>query len=303
MFLGSGSFISTTKAPSKEVAKPAVTAKRLMFLDSSITDSSVEVLQLPSPASLRKCALYAVFDGKVYWLRGIKPNINPVSLFVGNSIVNEDHFLATFKFDVIFIFTSLLFLKHDKFISVPQRIYELYRSGVVDSEECSVLESGMLALWNHNVDKVQDRLEYLCQKIKSDGSKDPLLKPNIDSFRAMLEHKVQSLEKAVQKSNLMMGSYCRASETSCHNHVRKNYIDFREGKLRLFCWSVISQMLNPEARSHLVPAKCDFNDISSHLQSTSSTAPLITSGNKGAKQRKITVAKGTPSILGFFKRT
>ncbi|GFE52887.1 ribonuclease H2 subunit, putative [Babesia ovis] len=301
MFLGASSFIPMKKEPRKEPTKRTDTAPHLMLLDSSITNPSVEVVRLPNPSKLLDAGLYVICENNIFWLRGIQPNIKPVSLFLNNRILNEDCFWATFRFDAICIFTSLLFLNPDKFMSVPQRIYDLYRSGRDDSQEYAALEAGTFALWNHNIDKVQNRLEYLCETIKSDGSKELLFKPNIEKFRAMLEYKVQLVEEKLQKENVMMGAYCETTETSSSNHVRKHHVTFKSGKLRMFAWSIISTMLNDEARRALLPTNCTNTKSSGHIQSNVSSGPMITSKNKLQKKRKMAPVTGTRSITSFFK--
>ncbi|GIX62210.1 methionine aminopeptidase, putative [Babesia caballi] len=147
----------------------------------------------------------------------------------------------------------------------------------------------------------QERLGYLCDVVHELDAEAPLFKPDQAKFTTMLEYKVQCLEKAVRDSNLMMGAYCQSSETSHQNHVRKHHVSFKEGKLRLFAWSVISTMLNAEARRHLVPSNMTVPDTAATAEAKPSAAPIITSGNKAPKKRKVAMAKGTPSITAFFK--
>ncbi|CDR96450.1 hypothetical protein, conserved [Babesia bigemina] len=299
MFMGSSSFISMGKALKKKTPSTNADARRLMFVDSSIKAEFVEIVQLPNPTNLLDGALYAVLDGTIYLIRGILPNVHPVSLFVDNTILNQS-FLATFRFDVIFIFTSILFLAPDKFMSMPQRIYELYRSGLNESQGHGALEAGAFALWNNNVDKIQERIRYLCDIANPGEAKDVVIKPNVSKFQAMLEYKVQSLEKAVRSSNIIMGSYCQSKETSNSEHVRKHYITVQDGKLRSFAWSLISSMLNAEARNRLVPSNGSMIDHQAIDDVNLSRKPVITS-SKRPKQRKIAVASGTASITSFFK--
>ncbi|GBE59487.1 ribonuclease H2 subunit [Babesia ovata] len=299
MFMGSSSFISMGKALKKKPPNTNADARRLMFVDSIIKADSVEVVQLPNATNLMDGTLYAIFDGKLYLIRGIQPNVHPVSLFVNNTILNQS-FLATFKFDVIFIFTSIVFLEPDKFMSMPQRIYELYRSGLNESQGHGALEAGTFALWNNNVDNIQERIRYLCETANPSEAKDPLIKPNMSKFRAMLEYKVQCLEKAARNSNIMMGPYCQSNETSNRDNVRKHYITFQDSKLRSFAWSVISSMLNAEARNCLIPSNASMADKQAVEGANTSTKPVIKSGKK-PKQRKIAVASGTVSITTFFK--
>ncbi|GIX62207.1 ribonuclease H2 subunit B, putative [Babesia caballi] len=304
MFFGSPCFLSTTKSPKTSREKqpqPNADEARFMLMDSSIPEGTAEVAKFPNPSCIAEGTYYVVANGRLYWLREIQPNVHPVSLFVDNEILNDRTFLATFEFDAIFIFTSLLYLEPDKFVSVPQRIHEVYRSSLDDSQGHKSLEAATLTLWNKNVNNVQERLGYLCDVVHELDAEAPLFKPDQAKFTTMLEYKVQCLEKAVRDSNLMMGAYCQSSETSHQNHVRKHHVSFKEGKLRLFAWSVISTMLNAEARRHLVPSNMTVPDTAATAEAKPSAAPIITSGNKAPKKRKVAMAKGTPSITAFFK--
>lgn len=289
-----------SKPLKKESPKLDSPASHFMFLDSSIDGTSFEVAHLPSPNDPRESALYLVSGDRLFWLRGIQPNVNPVSLFVGDKIVNEDYFYATFKFDAIFIITSILFRDPDKFISIPQRIYDIYRSGPDESQGCSALEAGAFAVWNHNIDGIRERLEYLCDVLDPADSKDKLFKPNRDKFRAMLDYKVQNLENYVKENNIMMGAYCVSTMTSESNHVRKHHVEYDDRKLRSFAWASISKMLSVEARNCLVPSKVVHPQKICPVEPATNTAPVITSGNKAQKKRKIAGAAGTASIMNFF---
>ncbi|EDO07796.1 RNase H2 complex component family protein [Babesia bovis T2Bo] len=299
MFFGDSSLISMRNVPPKETSASQFNHSRLMILDESIA-TPVVVVNLPSPRALLESSFYTIYKDKIYWIRGIVPNLKPVSLFFNNLIVNDDLIYATFPFDAIHLMTSLLFLDSARFISIPQRIYDLYRPNGKESQYPG-LEAGLFYIWNNNIDGVQDRLSYLCDCIKPEGVKDTLFKPNVNKFRMMVEYKVLTLTKRLKEENVVMGSYCLLSDISNKDDIRKHHIQYIEGKLSLFAWSVISTMLNTEARTALISTS--VLDISYRGQKQHGT-PLssrMSSGANTQKKRRLPVIKGTASITSFFK--
>ncbi|KAK1444877.1 hypothetical protein BgAZ_107830 [Babesia gibsoni] len=306
MFLGPSSFISVNKPTKKEITKSEATKTYFMFLDSSLKGRFFEVATLPSPDCPLKGELYLLYEGKIHLLRGIKPNIYPVSLFVNNRVLNEEQFLAATRFDSIFIVLSILYVNHDKYVSMPQRIYDLYRGEVTDCKgNHNVLESGVFSLWNSNVDQIQDRILYICDSVQNNDKKDILIKPNNSKVLALLEYKVRNLEKCIKDRNIMMGAYCTSKMVSQSKILLEHHVSYDNRKLNSFAWSVISTMLSDETKRCL-PLNTVMTPLSLDIaaekgSNTEASSSSSSSALKIQKKRKIAGPVGTPSILNFFK--
>ncbi|UVC54253.1 hypothetical protein MACJ_003788 [Theileria orientalis] len=303
MLLGSSSLIDLTKSSNTSNDKELTLDDKshLLIIDESIkpliTRNSYEIISLPSPNNVYNNEYYMISENRLFRLNGIKPNQNRVSLFLNEFLVNPEFIIATFEFDVIFIFISILYLNKDKYITMSSRIVDCYtnNSSVHYSKS---LQSSVLSIWSKNVNNVKHRMLYLCDFMESPGGNEHLLRPNEKRLRHLLNFKVNKMVNHIISNNLMISDYCETSVTSSSPTLRKILVTLNEDKCRLFCWSLVKSHLSETAAKILIPS--EITGLLVKPVKNESTPQVLTS-TATKKARVIAGSKGTPSITSFFK--
>uniref|UniRef100_A0A3B0N9D4 Ydr279p protein family (RNase H2 complex component), putative n=1 Tax=Theileria annulata TaxID=5874 RepID=A0A3B0N9D4_THEAN len=287
-------FNNSSNKPSKEFEFN--TKSQLLISHNSLSnEKAYEIVFLPSPTNPLEPDYFVFSNNKFYRLQGIKPNVNRVSVFVDHILTSLDLIAATFDFDVLFIFISILYQNKNNYLTMASRIIEFY-SGKSADYTLSNLQSSVMYLWQNNVNKVKDRIKYLCDVMESQGVNELLLKPNDMKFTHLLKFKVNNMVKYVVDNNIAISSYSNV-ETTKSEDLRKNLVTIDEGKCRRFCWSIVKSLLSPESSRHIIPSDI-LNSISKPII-VEKNPQIITTRSKRHKINH--VPKGTSSITSFFK--
>ncbi|BAM40972.1 conserved hypothetical protein [Theileria orientalis strain Shintoku] len=303
MLLGSSSLIDLSKSSNTSNDKELTLDNKshLLIIDDSIKPlnigNSYEIISLPSPNNVYNKEYYLIGENRLFRLNGIKPNENRVSLFLNEFLANPEFIIATFEFDVIFIFISILYLNKDKYITMSSRIVDCYTNSSSAFYSKS-LQSSVLSIWSKNVNDVKTRLMYLCDVSESHGGNEHPLRPNEKRLRHLLTFKVNKMVNHIISNNLFISDYCETSVTSTSPTVRKNLVTLNEDKCRHFCWSLVKSHLSETAAKILIPSEIT-GSLVKPVKNECTPQVLTSTATKRAKV--ISGSKGTPSITSFFK--
>ncbi|KAK2196042.1 hypothetical protein BdWA1_002640 [Babesia duncani] len=290
--------IETRKKP--KISKPEIDESHLLILNNEINAdiSGYKVIELPSPTCATEKQMYIAYNNKVYWLQGIKPNMNPVTMFVSDVLVNWEHILATFEFDVVFIFLTILYIEPNVPISMQSRIRKCYR---MHNNNKLDLEKAVLNIWDRNVNDIVNRMEYLCDTEKSQ-SNELQYKPNNKNIKAMLSYKVTQMVKCAKNNCILSAGYCDEEEVSVnsHDHTVKHSIHLDEDKCKKYCWGLIMSYLSDATASSIFSPEF-IKSVTAHATVEKRPAPAKPS-HTNIKSNKKSTTETTGSILNYFAR-
>ncbi|EKX73414.1 conserved hypothetical protein [Theileria equi strain WA] len=306
MDFGTSTFLKLSRPQAAPAEFEFTEKSQLALIKKSIKSQrdgrSYEVMVLPSPNDLYVPSYYMLDKDRIYWLQGIKPGVNPVSVFIDEFVATPEYILGTFDFDVMFIFITVLYNNPQKFLTMHSRVVECYRSG--GSNEHRDLELAVLTLWNRNVNNVKDRLLYLCDTMESPGGEELLYKPNNERFLAMLSHKVGNMRQHIADNGIIIPDYCESECTSTKG-LNKHLITIKEDKCKVFCWGIIQSLLSKSAKS-ILPSKVvdrlekldEEKKVEQELKRTQE--PLVRPKPVRRKIKTIKLPENTARITGFF---
>ncbi|EAN31340.1 Ydr279p protein family (RNase H2 complex component) family protein [Theileria parva strain Muguga] len=296
MILGSSILNSSESSSESDKEFEFKTKSHLLISDVSLNpEKGYEIVFLPSPSNPLDPDYFVFCNNKFYRLRGIIPNLNPVNFFVCNILTSIDFVYATFDFDVIFIFISILYQDKNKYLTMVSRIIEFY-SGKSGDYTLTNLQSSAMYLWQNNVNKVKDRMKYLSDVMESSDGNEFLFKPNDLKLTHLLKFKVKNMVKYAIGNNIFISTYSNIQTNKSQTH-RKNLVRIDESMCRRFCWSIIKSLLSPTAFKHIIPS--DILDTISKPIIIPRNPQMITTKSKRPKIKHI--PKGTSTITSFFK--